>query len=525
MTAAVAISEEAPDPGLSPEELAEAERLYQAHLQMCRDDVHTFIEYVMTDEKGRQLEQADIHHEMQEAFDEHKNVVIMAHPESGKTNQFAVGRVLWELGRNPNLRLALINNTQAAAKKTLGAIKKYIEVSPSEQSRRLHEVFPALLPGEKWTEEFVTIQRPTISRDYTLQTVGYHGDIQGSRVDGAVVDDLLDFEVTRTERARKEMSSWWALSVESRFTDEAWVVFLTNAWHPEDLSHELEKSGWFTLRFPVYDEAGNPTWKEKWSVRRIEKKRARMPALEFARMFLCKARDDGAVVFLSEALEKCQKKGHGYELIPELDDVQLPEGAFIIHGVDIGASKRMRGGLSCIFTILIHPNGMRQPLSIRAGRWSGRQLIQQLADVGDCFGGIAVVEDNGVQKHLVEIAQEAGEDLGSISIPVLPFTTGKNKVDPILGIEGMAAEFESGKWVVPVGRAVKRHGNVYYLPNAEVRAWLSDMSVYDPEDHAGDRLMASWMARTYGMRLHKRWRWARRNGSEGAGGVRVRVVG
>src|SRR6476661_3545968 len=95
----------------------EAERARAAHLELCRNDVNAFIEYVMVDEEtGKYLEQARIHVLMQRAMDEQTpgyqaaanddeelkpeekggaRLVVMAHPESGKTNQLAVGRVLW----------------------------------------------------------------------------------------------------------------------------------------------------------------------------------------------------------------------------------------------------------------------------------------------------------------------------------------------------------------------------------------------------------------------------------------------
>lgn len=519
----------------------------EAHLELCRNDVNAFIEYVLVDEEtGKYLEQAPLHVKMQRAMDEQTpgylqsanddeelkpeekggaRLVVMAHPESGKTNQLGVGRVLWLLGKNPNLRLVLLGNVQGGAKKALSVIKRYIENGGGKAGcHRLREVFPELLPSKLlWTADQIIIARTVTSKDPTIQCIGFHGAIMGSRVDGVVADDLLDYEVTRNENARKELSSWWTSSVMSRLTARAWVVFLTNAWHPHDLAHELEKKGWQTLRFPVLDEStGKPTWKDRWPLWRINSVRTNdFTELEFARAFLCKPRDDGAITFLPEALEKCKAKGRGYKLISYLPEEMVEEGALVVSGVDLAATRKMTGAVSCIFTLYIHPNGMRQPVSIRSGRWSGREILAQLAEVGDAFGGIAVVEDNGTQRYLVEIAQEAGEDIDSVGIPVLPFTTGKNKVDAILGVDSMAAEFESGRWIVPVGGAELRGGKRLYIPDKETRAWLEELGAYDPNTHAGDRLMAAWMARTYAVRVLRRRRAAR----EGQGASKVTVVG
>lgn len=535
---------------VSDEEKEAALRAYQAHLELCRNDVNAFVEFVMVDEEtGEYLEQAHLHVKMQAAMDsqtpgyvqspddedgappreEEKGgarLVVMAHPESGKTNQLGIGRVLWVLGKNPNLRLCFLGNVQGGAKKSLQVVKRYIENGGGKTGcTRLRQVFPELLPSkELWTADQIIIKRTVTSKDPTIQCIGYHGAIVGSRVDGVVADDLLDFEVTRNDNSRKELSSWWTSSVMSRLTKRAWVVFLTNAWHPNDLAHELERKGWMTLRFPVLDEKGRPTWKIRWPMWRINQVRnTDMTELEFARSFMCKPRDDGAIIFQPEALERCQKRGRGYGLIGWLDERMLEvEGAVIVTGVDLAVSRLMTGGVTCMFTLYVHPNGLRQPIGVRSGRWGAREILFNLAEVGDAYGGVAIVEDNAAQRYLVDIAQEAGDGMDSIGIPVLPHTTGKNKIDPQLGISSMAAEMEAGRWVIPVGLGEIKHGKRVYVADREIRAWLEELAAYDPNTHSGDRLMASWMARTYAMRLQRRWRWHKRGDG---GSVHVRTFG
>src|SRR6185369_6084980 len=104
-----------------------------------------------------------------------------------------------------------------------------------------------------------------------------------------------------------------------------------------------------------------------------------------------------------------------------------------------------------------------------------------------------VVEDNGVQGHLVELAQELGEQFEIVGT-VHPFQTGKNKHDATLGIDAMAAEVEHGRWRLPSGLAGKERG----APEA-VRALVRQMRAYVPGQHPGDALMATWMARTWGL--------------------------
>ncbi len=541
---------------VSAEEARIAAEAEEAHLQFCREDVNAFIEYVMVDEEsGAYLEQAKLHVLMHKALEEQganevrmmgdvlageapatleesedarggARLIVMAHPESGKTNQLGVGRTLWLLGKNPNLRLVLLGNTQGGAKKTLSVIKRYIERGGGKEGCfRLRKVFPDLLPGPNrddiWTSEAIVIKRNLSSiKDPTIQCIGYRGAIVGSRVDGVVADDFLDAEVTRNENVRKEISGWWASSVMSRLGARAWVIFLTNAWHQHDLAHELERKGWRTLRFPVINSEGQPTWRTRWPLWRIRQVRENdMTELEFARTHLCKPRDDGAVTFQPEALQRCQDSGQGYGLVLWLDPKLVEMAALVVHGVDLAVTKKKSGARTCIFSIYVHPNGLRQVIGIRSGRWGAREILENLRAVGEALGGVAVVEDNAAQKYLIEIAQELDSE---IPIPVLPFTTGHNKVDPNLGIDSMAAEFEAGRWIVPVGEGVVRGGKRVYLADRELRFWLEELSAYDPLAHSGDRLMASWIGRTYAMRLQ---RYLKAQQEQREGTVNIRVLG
>lgn len=486
---------------------------------LARDDIDTFCEFVLREDvrrkkgetspelidttrgiAGRPIEQHRIHVEMQAAITNDRHVVILGHPESGKTVQVGVGRILHELGNDTARQYALVSNTQNAAKKTLAALKVYIE-----RSEELRAVFPKLRPGSLWTTEHITVDRNSASRDPSVQTVGYHGDILGSRLDGIVGDDCLDFENTRNERARNEFDEWFRTTVLSRELEDAWCAFLTNAWHERDQVEKFAKDGWRVLRFPVMDEHGEPTWAKRWSKARIATTRKTLPR-DFIRLFMCRPRSDEDKTFLPAAIEMCRELGRGYSSIERLPEWAEEEGGLlIVTGVDIGASKRTKGGKSVLSTIAVHPNAMMQPLAMRSSTKGGgaQWLFDSMSDVADRFGGILVVEDNGTQSMLVEIAQQRGEE---IPIPVVPFQTGRNKVAPETGLATMAAEMEAGRWILPD------------ITDDELEEFYADLDSYDPEAHTGDHLMATWMARTYARRLLRR---RQRSKNEGVRAVNV----
>jgi hypothetical protein len=457
---------------------------YESLIQLCRKDVNAFAEFVLRDEETKEpIEQAKIHVEMQAAYDRERFIKVLAHPESGKTQQLVICRTLFELGNDATERHVFLNNGQDGAKKSLGAVKKYIE-----KSKELRAVFPKLLPGNLWREDAIVVEGAGMSRDPSIYCLGFHGNITGARIDRAKVDDLLDYENTRTPEARKDVDSWFRRTFLSRLTGRSTLAFLTNAWHEEDLGFTLSEDGWFSLHYPVLDDSGQPTWPERWDLPRIALWRRRLGELEFARSFLCEPRDAGAMSFRPEWLRGALRRGVGYAFVDNL--AEAPSNALIVTGSDIGASKKLRGGASTLFTVCVYPNGMRQLIAARSGRWSGGEFMANLVDVGERYGGVIVVEDNGVQKHLVDLANEDGT---AIPVPVLPFYTGRNKYDVTLGIDALGAEFESNRWIFPSGRSGRD------IPE-EVRRLMGECRAYSPGTHPGDRLMALWFARTWALR-------------------------
>ncbi len=152
----------------------------------------------------------------------------------------------------------------------------------------------------------------------------------------------------------------------------------------------------------------------------------------------------------------------------------------IITGVDLAVQKHDAADLTVLFTILAKPGGIRRVLNITAGRWTGPEIIGQVRDIYERFGGIVIVENNAGQDYIRQFLVE------NTAVPVIPFTTGRNKAHPEFGIESMAAELANGKWEIP---------NKGGVTHPEVAEWIQELLYYDPREHTGDRLMASWFAR------------------------------
>lgn len=451
-------------------------------VRQARVDVNVFCEFVLRDEKTHlPIVQGGPHAAWHRLADEHDRLLIWAHIESGKTQQLSIGRTLWELGRDPTLRNLILSNTKNQATKVADTIRQYIE-----QSSELHDVFPDLQPGEPWGTNAFSVKRATFAKDFSVQTSGAHGNIQGARIDRAKFDDILDFENTRTEDGRKGLIEWIKSAVSGRYTEGARVIGVGTAFHPQDALHHFARSGWGAFRYPVVDEAGHPRWPERWSLERIAEKVRELGPIEAARQLMCEARDELTAKFKREWVEVALRLGEGTSLASALQ--VLPPGYRTYTGVDLAVSPKDGSDDTCLFDIAVDPYGNRSVLNIETGKWSGPEIVLKVNQHHQRYQSIVIVENNAAQDFIVQFAR-AGS-----AVPIIPFTTGRNKAHPEFGIEALATELASGKWRIP------NHGGRMH---PEVAKWVDEMLFYNPATHTGDRLMASWFAKE-GARLGMR---------------------
>lgn len=519
--------------------IEQAQAIHQARVDLARTDYNEFAEFVLKDEQtGETLRQSWTHELWTTVRRKHKRAVIIAHTEAGKSQQFSIGVPLHELGMNPRGRYAVVSRTQKQAIKIMKASAKYIEKSDA-----LHELFPELVPGEQWNHDGLYIRRPEGIKEPSLQALGYKGAISGARLDGVILDDFLDSTNTRTKGRRDDAESWFFSEIVSRLTEDAWVYFIGNAWHPDDLYCRLEQMGWPTYRFPVMvtdqlskdhplllkpksaggfgSKLGEPTWPARWSIKRIEERREVLPPIEFARAMMCEARDDSDARFKRDWLQLALDKGSDLPVCHTIEDFlawddpdydeTTPEGLrnsalwtekmlngdpednpfWVVTGVDLSTGKA--DDLTALVTVAIDRiTHKRFVLAVESGRWQVNEIIARVEAQHQRYGGLFIVENNAAQDYILQLLRSR------TAIPVYPHTTTKMKNDPLHGVELIAAELFNEKWIFP-----SKNGQG---ATPDIEALIQEMLFYspDPKAHTGDRLMAMWFAQTLANRLAKR---------------------
>lgn len=461
----------------------------QQMVRRARRSAAAFIEYALRNEEDDSvLKNAPFHEEWQEHLEENRRAVVICAVEHGKTQQISVGKVLHMLGTNPEGRGAVIMSTALQAEKVLRQVRTEIERNP-----RVREVFPNLKPSSRdedpWHSTQITVERKTRSKDPSLQVMGLFGPLVGSRLDWCILDDVLDFENTRTEEQRKKTIEWVDTTVITRLTFKARFMAVGTPWHPDDLLHDLEKRpGFVTRRYSAVLNPDDPPkrwiplWPEQWPLERLLDRRSITIEGVFVRKYLCRVRLDSTSRFKQVWLDRMVLLGKGRTFLAQAPRAHVRGPRLpCFTGVDLGVGGGPENARTVIFTLALMPDTRRLIVDIESGQWQAPEIIDRLGSVYRRFDSEILVENNGAQQFIIDMA------VGTIPCRGQTTDAGK-KYHETFGVESIAVEMRNGLWVMPSGTAGQS-------VHDEGKAFMNECLYYDPELHTGDRLMAAWLAR------------------------------
>lgn len=474
---------------------------HELAIRAARRDFGAFVAYVF----GFAL--AEHHRRWCETIERDARVLIFAPIEHGKTSIVSIAFPLFVLGRNPDARIAIISETATQATRILAAVREHIR-----RNERLREVFPTLKAAggfrTKWSDSAILVERPTTGKDPSIVALGVLGPLLGARLDVAILDDVLSFESTFTSAQREKTIAWFRSTLVGRIVDGGKILVAGTAWHREDLLHAVAASGeYVTLRDSAIKPDGTPLWPERWPLERLQQRRREIGELEFSRQLIVQAVADGDSRFRAEWIEHAfaLARAEGCTLVDS-----YPGPARTFTGVDLAVGTTGAHNETAIFTIALLADGRRRVLALDAGRWTAPEIVDRIRTAHARYRSVVRVETNGAQDYVRQFLAGAG-------VPVEAHATGRNRHDPAFGVESLAVELERGLWIVPDAPAT--------------RAWARELMIYSPSHHAGDRLMASWLAREsarVGARMRGRGAdWSRRRnqclrarrGGRGSGAV------
>ena len=247
---------------LTPEEVEFVRARPAAFYAMARRSPVFFIAYVLG------VNMAKCHVDMQNFISANPDSLIKAHRGLGKTTQISIGRVAWEVGSNPNIRIKIVQNTLPEARKTVTAIKEVID------SERFKKVFPEVSGNPKdWGADGFTVHRTQAGlRDPTVEAQSIFGRA-GGRFDLLVADDICDLENSIRQPAKRLQvieafgNTWMPMGVKN-----ARVIRTGTPYHTADIMSEwtdLASQGGLPMMELKVDDHYNSPWPEEFSQSRL----------------------------------------------------------------------------------------------------------------------------------------------------------------------------------------------------------------------------------------------------------------
>ena len=413
-----------------------------------------------------------------------KRLAVTAHAEAGKT-QLGIAYILWALGKNPNLRVAIVSEGGKLARLICKTIARYIADESFTGCKQLRKVFPNLRPGASWNaiDGYEVVRSPAITSP-SFAAFGSETGITGYRVDIAMLDDYVTPKTTATVYLRNQLTRKFETTVLNRPTKHGQIVFFCNAQYDDDTVAQFEsKKGVFGFRMSVTKDGtpeGPLEWPEKWPRWRILEAVAQNPDHRSA-LFAERRKTGEYGRFSQAAIDLSLAQGRGLAFVHAMPEV--PPGWVICIGVDFAFTKSKSSDKSAIVVLARRADGVRQVLDVIAGKWTEAEGLERLRQVVSRFPESRVrAENNGAQKWIVERWSS------ELRIAIEPWHTSGKKWHPVLGVPGLAAAMQNGQYALPCDESM--------AAPAYIRQLIEELRAFDPDPdkHTGDLVMALFFA-------------------------------
>ncbi len=209
-----------------------------AHFRLASANwnVNDFIEQCFTDSRGEPVRQGDVHRELQAHLDTHPKALIELPRDHGKSFQVCC-RVLWELGKNPDLRVKIVCATTAVAAERSRFLRDTIA-----QNAAVREALPKLRASKPWSDRGFTLQRDSQSIGPSVAAFGIGAGSTGTRADLLVCDDVVDVRAIRSRAERDRVSDYFTNNLMNLLEPDGRFWGLCTPWHELRCRHKAQSS-------------------------------------------------------------------------------------------------------------------------------------------------------------------------------------------------------------------------------------------------------------------------------------------
>ena len=188
------------------------------------------------------------------------------------------GRVVWELGTNPGLRVKIVCATGAIASQRSRFLRETIAGNAA-----VLVVFPELRPATPWAADEFTIARPAETIGPSVAAFGIGAGSTGARADLLICDDVVDVRSLYSKAERDKAREIFANNLMNLLEPGGRFWSFCTPWHADDLNSHLKRNRAYALYRKAIGPNLEPVWAEKWPVAALAERRAAIGESGFAR--------------------------------------------------------------------------------------------------------------------------------------------------------------------------------------------------------------------------------------------------
>lgn len=475
-------------PGLTSDDVLASHKLYiEAVVELARRYIDWYCYWMYGWPVGEVPMHGEWDQHIEGAWAEGLGAGIQAPRDHAKTSRIARGRMSWELGRGtepdlawcPDLRIKLFQNTDENAVATVMLVRSDIS------GERYRAVFPKAErdPEYEWSKHKIYLKRRAAARDPSFEGRAILSSATSGRGDLILYDDICDWKNSVLEPTKREKI---VRTVDADITNlgepHTRKAAIGTAWHPEDANAYLMRNvEWRWVVYRIQEQPGGPMvplWNTKWDIPALEKRRREIGEWEFERGFNNRPPTEGYSLVNWNSVKACMDDG-----------VRLGETPFSVNtrvaGYDLAISKSDQAAYFVAFVLGMGGDGRIIPLEIVRDRVPFRQQVETVKRLEQVWHPqYHVVENNAYQEALIEQVLSETQ-----FINVEPFTTGKQKMDPFVGLPSLGPTFDQHRILIPT-----KGGHDGSTPSCEcpLCVWLRELHYFPAA--TTDAVMAFWFA-------------------------------
>lgn len=335
----------------------------------------------------------------------------------------------WFLGKFPNKKIIQVSHTSELA---VGFGRKVRDLIADPK-------FQKIFPGVSLRSDNKAAGRWTTNKGGEYYAVGVGGAVAGKGADLLCIDDPIDEQTAisgQTDpKLYDKLYEWYALA-RQRLQPGGCVAIVATRWHKRDLiGRLLEESSedWNAIEFPAIMPSGEPLWPEFWSLERLEKIKAEIPAYRWNAQYMQSPTGEEGALIKREWWKRWEKK-------------DPPDCEAIIVAWDTAFTKSERADYSACTTWgvfqALSDSGTYVPSLILLDAFKDRYEFPELKKVAfehwrEWQPDMLIVEAKASGLPLVFEMRQAG-------IPVQEFTPTRATGDKVARVNAITDIFASG---------------------------------------------------------------------------------